>query len=416
MPQPLINITQRQAHCFAAFLLLYEFLTYIANDMIMPGMLLVVKTFHGNESAVSNSLTAYLLGGASLQLMLGPLSDRIGRRSVMMGGVILFFICTIGIACSQSMTQFMFGRFFQGMGLCFLAVVGYASLQEIFSEMDAIRLLALMGSVALIAPLIGPLAGAVCILHFNWRWIFVVISVFALFALWGIYAYMPETVGATKRDGECIHPTDLSFKMILANYKCLLKNRAYICATLAVGFQALPCIVWVALSPVILVAQAQLSYLEYGLWQLPIFGACILGSMCLRKMSHHTSVPDLVKQGRWIVLLGLTLMFVLPLCRGNAYIWLMPGLMMYFFGMGYGFSPLNRLALFSTPMMKGMASALISLISMSMQGVGLLFANVLYFSHRNVYLALFCLGSGIFYVFFNKLFFRLRDQHVDSRG
>ena len=80
MPQPLINITRKQALIFAAFLVLYEFLTYIANDMIMPGMIKVVESFHGTEAAIASSLTAYVLGGASLQLFLGPLSDRYGRR------------------------------------------------------------------------------------------------------------------------------------------------------------------------------------------------------------------------------------------------------------------------------------------------------------------------------------------------
>ncbi|HVT63039.1 MAG TPA: multidrug transporter MdfA, partial [Legionellaceae bacterium] len=75
MIQPLINITRKQALLFAVFLVLYEFLTYIANDMIMPGMLSVVHTFQADESNVATSLTAYVLGGASLQLFLGPLSD-----------------------------------------------------------------------------------------------------------------------------------------------------------------------------------------------------------------------------------------------------------------------------------------------------------------------------------------------------
>ncbi|AHE66658.1 arabinose efflux permease [Legionella oakridgensis ATCC 33761 = DSM 21215] len=91
MIQPLINITRRHAFVFAGFLVLYEFLTYIANDMIMPGMIYVVATFHGPESAVATSLTAYMIGGASLQLFLGPISDRYGRRPVMIFGASLFF-------------------------------------------------------------------------------------------------------------------------------------------------------------------------------------------------------------------------------------------------------------------------------------------------------------------------------------
>src|SRR5688572_20582783 len=103
MAQPLIAITRRHALTFAAFLVLYEFLTYIANDMIMPGMLQVVETFHGPQSAVASSLTAYVLGGASLQLFLGPISDSYGRRPVMLFGAMLFFGFTVMIACSNSL-------------------------------------------------------------------------------------------------------------------------------------------------------------------------------------------------------------------------------------------------------------------------------------------------------------------------
>ncbi len=68
MQEPLINISKKQAYLFAGFLVMYEFLTYVANDMIMPGMIQVVHTFKGPESAVATSLTAYILGGASLQI------------------------------------------------------------------------------------------------------------------------------------------------------------------------------------------------------------------------------------------------------------------------------------------------------------------------------------------------------------
>ena len=86
MPSLLINIPRKQAFVYALFLVLYEFLTYIANDMIMPGMIKVIASFDGPESAIATSLTAYVLGGASLQLLLGPLSDRYGRRPVMLFG------------------------------------------------------------------------------------------------------------------------------------------------------------------------------------------------------------------------------------------------------------------------------------------------------------------------------------------
>lgn len=398
MSQPLIHITRKQALLFAFFLVLYEFLTYIANDMIMPGMIKVVESFHGSESDIADSLMMYLFGGASLQLFLGPLSDRYGRRPVMLFGAVLFFLCTIAIGCSNSMEQFMVARFFQGMGLCFIGVVGYATLQEIFAEMDAIRLISVMASVALIAPLIGPLLGSICIHYVSWRWIFVVIGFFALIAVWGLYQYMPETVGETKRDGEVITPLKLSPSVIVHNYKSLLSNHAFMKGSVALGLQVLPCIVWIALAPVILVTEAKLSFIVYGLWQIPIFFACILGNIFLHKMTHRNTIQQLIRLGTAIITIGLVILCICPFVFGNHYIWLIPGMMIYFFGIGFAGSPLYRAVLYSTPMMKGMTAALMCMIGMCLQAVGLSVANFIYASHSNLQLALYCMAAGAIYI------------------
>lgn len=398
MSLPLIHITRRQALCFAIFLVLYEFLTYIANDMIMPGMIKVIESFNGADSDIADSLMVYLLGGASLQLILGPLSDRFGRRPVMLFGAVLFFLCTIAIACSQSMPQFMVARFFQGMGLCFIGVVGYATLQEIFAEMDAIRLISIMASVALIAPLIGPLLGAICIHFVTWRWIFVFVALFALLALWGLYRYMPETVGQVQRTGEMIHHSPLQPKVIFSNYKALLIDSLFMKGSIALGLQLLPCIIWIALSPIILIKEAQLSFIEYGLWQLPIFGACILGNRYLHYMTHSRTLKQLVMLGSWITSAGLILMVVMTWLFGSSYLCLMPGAMIYFFGTGVAASPLTRWTLFSTSVMKGTASALMSMLGMCIQAVGLQWLNNLYATHNHLILTLYCFMAGVIYM------------------
>ncbi len=383
MPQPLINITRRQAMLFAVYLVLYEFLTYIANDMIMPGMIQVVASFHGPESAIASSLTAYILGGGSLQLFLGPISDRYGRRPVMLFGAFFFFLCTLFIACSQSMEQFMVARFLQGMGLCFIGVIGYATLQEIFAEMDVIRLIAIMANISIIAPLLGPLVGAVFFHYYSWRIIFVIIALLAIIAFWGLWRYMPEPIGQMKRDGEIIKSVSLSPAVIFANYKALLQNRTFMLGILALGLLHLPCLVWIALAPVMLVVDAKLSIIQYGLWQLPVFGAYILGNIVLLLMTHRSSIKTMVLTGSIIVTVGLLGMIVMPLFTSNHFIWLMPGLIIYFVGSGIAAAPLNRYILFSTTVSKGTASALISMLIMSILALGIEAANFLYLSHNN---------------------------------
>lgn len=330
MSQPLINITRKQALIFACFLVLYEFLTYIANDMIMPGMVQVVNSFHGPESAIATSLTAYILGGASLQLFLGPISDSYGRRPVMIFGAIFFFLCTALIACSNSIDQFLLARFFQGMGLCFIAVIGYATLQEIFAEMDAVRLIAIMANAAILAPLIGPLLGAIFVHYFNWRFIFVIIGMFALLALWGLWRFMPEPVGQTKHDGEEIKPISLAPKVVAKNYRDLLLNPAVTFGSVALGLVGLPCIVWIALAPVILIKAAHLSVIEYGFWQIPLFGASIGGNWFLQKLTRKGALRKILLIGSMLVALSLLAVIILPLLISSYFLWLMPGLIVYF--------------------------------------------------------------------------------------
>ena len=398
MSQPLINVSRKHALVFAAFLVMYEFLTYIANDMIMPGMIKVVETFHGSESDIATSLTAYILGGATLQIFLGPLSDRFGRRPVMIIGAVVFFLFTVLIACSSSMDQFLIARFFQGMGLCFIGVVGYATLQEIFAEMDAIRLMAMMANISILAPLLGPLAGALFVHYLNWRFIFVIIGFFALIALWGLWQYMPESVGQTKRDGELIPRVMLEPRIIWGNYKKLLINPVFMLSSIAFGLVGLPCVAWIGLAPIILVTVGQQTLIGYGLWQLPVFSAIIAGNMVLHRMTHHYSLQKLLIVASGFVALGLFLVYGLLALMGEHFTWLIPGLMVYFFGLGMAGSPLSRFILFSTPVAKGTASALMSMILMSVQALGIQIANALYATHNNLILGLYCVLVSCLYM------------------
>lgn len=330
MSNPLIPITKKQAMIFAFFLVMYEFLTYIANDMIMPGMLQVVKSFNASESVVATSLTIYMLGGASLQIILGPISDSYGRRPMMLLGSCLFFLFTILIACSNSMDQFLIARFFQGMGLCFIGVIGYATIQEIFEEMDAIRLIAIMSNAAILAPLLGPLLGAIVIHYTSWRYIFVTIALGALITFWGLWRYMPEPIGQRKTNGEIIPKTKFSANIVLKNYLELLKNKVFLCSILAIGTVGIPCLAWIALAPLMLIAQAKLTVIQYGLWQIPVFSATILGNWFLHRLTYKYEMKQILFIGCFIMLVGTILMSLLPYLFGNHYIHLIPGIIIYF--------------------------------------------------------------------------------------
>ncbi|RUR09650.1 MFS transporter [Legionella sp. km772] len=405
MSEPLILISRKQALLFASFLVLYEFLTYIANDMIMPGMIQVVKSFNAPESTVATSLTIYILGGASLQLILGPISDAYGRRPLMLIGAGLFCFFTVLIACSYSMNQFLTARFFQGMGLCFISVIGYATIQEIFEEMDAIRLIAIMANAAILAPLLGPLLGAIIIHYATWRIIFIMIAIGAVFALWGLMKYMPEPIGQTTKKGAVIPRTPFSPAIIWGNYKALLTNKTFCCGSLALGLIGIPCVAWIALAPIILISEGKLTVIQYGLWQLPVFGATIIGNWVLHRLTYKYAIKTIMYWGCFILAFGTSLMALLPYFYGNHYYYLLPGTIIYFFALSIMNAPLNRFCLYITHVSKGTVSAIVSLSVMVIGAIGIEIANIIYEQHKNLYFGLYSNAIIALFLFFIGLAF-----------
>lgn len=274
----------RQALLFPLCLVLYEFSTYIGNDMIQPGMLAVVEQYQAGIDWVPTSMTAYLAGGMFLQWLLGPLSDRIGRRPVMLAGVVWFIVTCLAILLAQNIEQFTLLRFLQGISLCFIGAVGYAAIQESFEEAVCIKITALMANVALIAPLLGPLVGAAWIHVLPWEGMFVLFAALAAISFFDLQRAMPETA---TRIGE-----KLSLKELGRDYKLVLKNGRFVAGALALGFVSLPLLAWIAQSPIIIITGEQLSSYEYGLLQVPIFGALIAGNLLLARLTSRRTVRD----------------------------------------------------------------------------------------------------------------------------
>ncbi|NWA37027.1 MFS transporter [Pseudomonas reactans] len=398
------SLLDRRALLFPLCLVLFEFATYIGNDMIQPGMLAVVANFNAGEEWVPTSMTAYLAGGMFLQWLLGPLSDRRGRRPVMLAGVGFFIVTCLAILFAQSIEQFMVMRFLQGISLCFIGAVGYAAIQESFEESVCIKITAMMANVALIAPLLGPLAGAALVQFAPWETMFVLFALLAAIAFWGLWKSMPETAS---RLGE-----SFSMKSLWKDYKEVLKNRQFLCGALAIGFASLPLLAWIAQSPVILISGEGLPPFEYGLLQVPIFGALIIGNITLAKLTGKRSVEQLIKLGAGPMVVGLIIAAAATLLSGHAYFWMTAGLSLYAFGIGVANAGLYRLTLFSSTMSKGTVSAAMGMISMAVFTLGIELAKVAYVEGGSGLFNLFNLISGLCWLALVAVFIRRRQVFV----
>lgn len=398
------SLLGRRALLFPLCLVLFEFATYIGNDMIQPGMLAVVANFNAGEEWVPTSMTAYLAGGMFLQWLLGPLSDRRGRRPVMLAGVGFFIVTCLAILFAQNIEQFMVMRFLQGISLCFIGAVGYAAIQESFEESVCIKITAMMANVALIAPLLGPLAGAALVQFAPWETMFVLFALLAAIAFWGLWKSMPETAS---RMGE-----SFSMKSLWKDYKEVLNNRQFLCGALAIGFASLPLLAWIAQSPVILISGEGLPAFEYGLLQVPIFGALIVGNITLAKLTGKRSVEQLIKLGAAPMVIGLVIAAAATLLSGHAYLWMTAGLSLYAFGIGVANAGLYRLTLFSSSMSKGTVSAAMGMISMAVFTLGIELAKVAYVEGGSGLFNLFNLLSGLGWLGLVAVFIRRRQVFV----
>ncbi|EOI5727260.1 MFS transporter [Cronobacter malonaticus] len=395
----------RQALLFPLCLVLYEFSTYIGNDMIQPGMLAVVEQYQAGVEWVPTSMTAYLAGGMFLQWLLGPLSDRIGRRPVMLAGVAWFIVTCLATLLAQNIEQFTVLRFLQGISLCFIGAVGYAAIQESFEEAVCIKITALMANVALIAPLLGPLVGAAWVHAAPWEMMFVLFAVLAAISFFGLWRAMPETA---TRLGE-----KLSLRELGRDYKAVLKNLRFVSGALAIGFVSLPLLAWIAQSPVIIISGEQMSTYEYGLLQVPIFGALIIGNLVLAKLTARRSVRSLIVMGGWPIVAGLALAALATVISSHAYLWMTAGLSIYAFGIGIANAGLVRLTLFASDISKGTVSAAMGMLQMTIFTVGIEISKHAWLGGGNALFNLFNFASGLLWLGLMVIF--LKDKTVGTR-
>ena len=400
---PVAQLTRRHL-IFPLSLVLFEFATYIAHDMIQPGMLLVTQEFKVGPEWVSTSLTAYLAGGILLQWLLGPLSDRIGRRPVLLSGAAFFMLSCIATHWVQSIEQFVLLRFLQGISLCFIGAVGYAAVQEAFTESLSIKMMALMANVALLAPLAGPLAGAAFLTVGEWRTLFWLIGAVAALSLAGLWYAMPETAGDRQ--------TPLSLRSIISGYAALLKERQVMRGSLAIGLVTVPCIAWVALSPVILIHGAQLSRIDYALLQLPVFAAMIAGNLTLGRLSSRLPIEQPIRLGAWPVVCGLAIAVTATVLNAQSYLWLTAGMSLYGFGTGLVNAGLYRMTLFSSSGGKGSVAAMLGMVSILIIALGIEAAKTAYFSFGNGGFSMVNMVCGLLWLGLVSAFLRAGERKL----
>lgn len=255
----------------------------LSTDMYLPALPDIRRAFSVDTAAVQMTLSIFLVGLALAHLILGPLSDRFGRRPVLIGGMALYALASIACVFAPTIELLMAARFVQAFGVCAGGVVGRAVVRDVHGRIEAARMLSHISTATAVAPLVAPLVGGHLAVSFGWASVFWAMAAIGLFVFVATLLVLPETNAQPKADA-------LNPRRFAANYKTLLASsnyRAYLFTT-AFCFSGL--FAFISGSSFVLIETLGMAPDHFGF----AFGFVVVGFM----VGSHLS-------GRWVKRLGI---------------------------------------------------------------------------------------------------------------
>ncbi len=287
-------------YLFALALVIYEFTIYAANDMIMPAMPKIVNEFGAPVSYIALTLVVYMLGNSILQLFLGPLSARFGNRKIIILGNIGFLIFTILLTLTVNINSFLFFRLLQGTGLAFIAM-GYVLIHENFNDAMAVKVTSLMANISILAPIIGPVIGGVISNHASWRYIFICSGITGVISLIGLIKYTPQNKNVLKK---------LNLREVVHNYRQVLLLPKFLLGSCAIGLSILPILLWIAISPTLIMHTLGLSVNKYMAYQVIATGGFLVSTLVTQFVAGRVAITKIIRVGAIVSILSVIIGFI----------------------------------------------------------------------------------------------------------
>ncbi|WP_368879614.1 purine nucleoside transporter PunC [Proteus terrae] len=271
---------------FMVYLAGLSMLGYLAIDMYLPAFGMMQRELSISEGAISNSLSIFLFGFAVAQLLWGPLSDKVGRKPILLIGLSLFSLGCLGMLWVESATGLLVMRFLQAFGVCSAAVIWQALVIDRFDESRAQHVFALIMPLVALSPALAPLIGASLLNHGGWRMIFMLLMAVTLVLM------LPTLMLKNIKQKSVTDANQSSASFITLLKSPLYTGNVLVYASCSAGFFA-----WLAGSPIILEKMGY-SPQDIGLSYIPQTIAFMVGGygcrILLSKMTGKTLLPLLL--------------------------------------------------------------------------------------------------------------------------
>jgi DHA1 family bicyclomycin/chloramphenicol resistance-like MFS transporter len=248
----------------------------LAIDLYLPALPAISAGLLAPPETVQLSITVFLAGFSLGMLFYGPISDRYGRRTVMLTGIALFVAASLACMLATAVEYLIAARFVQALGGGAASVLARAVVRDVYTPTEAIHKLSLMAMVTAIAPLLAPLLGSLLLDYFGWRSTFVAIFLWGVMSLVVVWFHLPETLPVDRRG-------QLPIGQAFAAYYILLTDPVALGLVLAGGMSFAAMFAYITGSPFFFIELKQFSPTTFGL----VFAANALGIFAVNYLNSR---------------------------------------------------------------------------------------------------------------------------------
>jgi DHA1 family bicyclomycin/chloramphenicol resistance-like MFS transporter len=256
--------------------------------ILVPALPILAKTLGSDVSAVQLNVSLFMVGLAISQLLTGPLSDRFGRRPVLLAGLGLAVIATIICMFAQTLPQLIAGRFLQALGGATGMVMSRAIIRDLYPRERVGGMISLVIAVMMIAQLLSPLIGGLLETSFGWRAIFYFMAATSIAITVGIALGLPETRP---------RQTSADDSGFLKDVRALSASRIFIGYVLCQMLASAIIFTFAGGGPYIVVDQMHRSTAEYGVWFATSGLAYLIGNLVSVRLSPRYGIDRMIWLG-----------------------------------------------------------------------------------------------------------------------
>ncbi|WP_441232452.1 multidrug effflux MFS transporter [Bradyrhizobium sp. 1200_D9_N1_1] len=250
----------------------------ISLYMLVPALPVLATNFGSDISIAQMTVSLFMVGIACSQLIMGPLSDKFGRRPVLLAGLALMVAASVACIFAQNLPQLIAARFFQALGGATGMVVSRAIIRDIYERQRVASMISLVVAALMIGQMLSPLTGGLIETAFGWRAIFYAITIGAVAVAVGIAVALPET-RRSRAAGS-------GFR---ADIGTLIRNRAFVGYVMCQVLASQIIFTFAGGGPYIVVTQMGRSSAEYGAWFATSGFAYLVGNLlCVRFAPRHS--------------------------------------------------------------------------------------------------------------------------------